>query len=581
MANDSEMSYLIKNKRERKLFTCGKNTYGQLGLGKMNSAVLRFEDTSVSNVEQVCSGQNHTVIKKTDGTIWSCGRNQFGQLGLGDNIDRNVFTKIDVDNVELICCGDDFTIIKKTDGTIYGCGDNNYGQLGLGDITPRNTFSKIAIDDVKCIGCGKDHTIIVKNNGDVYGSGNNTYGELGLGSGSSNYYTTFSKIDISHIVNVSLGYLHSLLLNDRGEIFTFGRNHNGELGLGHNSNINTPTKVDVDNVINIECGSYTSIIIKEDRSIWGTGYNYYGTFGTGSNGNLNKFTQIMTTLDTTNIGQMYCGMYHTIIVMKDGTVLATGYNEFGELGLGDKTNKNSFTKVDIHDIVSAGNNWNYGGGTSSMSYLVKSHDKYHTLENSQLVEITDTVTEDVINDKGVDIDTINTSKDLLPNEYSLISAVQSELELKANQLTMVAMKNEIDIDTLGKFKELTMEGNNLTDNVRVLLKVNGKNILNYKSYSTDNISWHDLLFTLEELSDIPSLNIPELDKAKKVLVAFLFKNTDLETKTLINKIVMKYDKSGDIISINDENVRYSEGGLKIEFTNNVNKALVDVVKTIK
>lgn len=583
MSSNSDISYIIKNEKDRRLFTCGSNSYYMLGIDSTASKANIFSDTSMNDVKQVCSGKNHIVLLKTNGTVWGCGSNSSGQLGKGaiPSIEKK-FATLFMDNVSMIACGLEYTMLVKSDGTLYASGDNYYGQLGLGDTKVRRQFTKVDIDNVKYVACGEDHTIIIKNDNTVFACGNNSFGQLGLGSGSNTTYNTFTKLDISDVAKVSLGFSHSLILTNQGEVYSFGRNHNGELGLGHNNNMPSPTKVDIDNVENIECGSYLSILVKSNKSVWGTGYNYYGSLGNGNYSNINTFTRIMTSVNSEDIVEIYCGLYHTIIVMNDGTVFSTGRNNYGQLGLGDSTGRNTFTQIDAEDIVSAGNNWNYdGGGTSSMSYLVKSHNKYHTIENSQLVEITDIITEDVINDKGITIDTINDNKDILPDEYSLISAAQSELELNANQLTMIAMKNEIDIDALGKFKELTMEGNNLTDNVRVLLKVNGKNILNYKSYSTDNISWHDLLFTLEELSDIPSLNIPELDKAKKVLVAFLFKNTDLETKTLINKIVMKYDKSGDIISINDENVRYSEDGLKIEFTNNVNKALVDVVKTIK
>ena len=227
-----------------------------------------------------------------------------------------------------------------------------------------------------------------------------------------------------------------------------------------------------------------------------------------------------------------------------------------------------------------------GGGTTNLKYLIKSLDTYYTLENGQLLQITDDITNDIINDRGVDIEIINNNIDLLPNEYSLLNSTQSELELNTNQYSFVSMKNEIDVESLSKFKKIICENtsNNNDDNIRFILKVNGNYIYKnptHEDKSLDLSAWNMLGFTLDEISNISSLNIPELDEAKKVLVIFGFKNTDLETKTLINKISIKYDKSGDILTIDDENITYNESGLKIEFTNNVNKALVRLVKTIK
>ena len=75
---------------------------------------------------------NYSLILKNDGTLWGCGRNNYGQLGLGDNTNRTTFTEIitNADDIKLVYCGGNHTLILKNDGTLWGCGCNTFGQLG-------------------------------------------------------------------------------------------------------------------------------------------------------------------------------------------------------------------------------------------------------------------------------------------------------------------------------------------------------------------------------------------------------------------------------------------------------------------
>ncbi|MEP7265101.1 MAG: T9SS type A sorting domain-containing protein, partial [Bacteroidota bacterium] len=45
--------------------------------------------SSLTNVNAIAPGWNHTLFLKTDGTVWACGYNQFGELGDGTIIDKS------------------------------------------------------------------------------------------------------------------------------------------------------------------------------------------------------------------------------------------------------------------------------------------------------------------------------------------------------------------------------------------------------------------------------------------------------------------------------------------------------------
>ena len=89
--------------------------------------------------------------------------------------------------------------------------------------------------------------------------------------------------------------------------------------------------------------SYHSLILKNDGTLWGCGYNGYGQLGLGDTNNRNIFTQVTTNTD--DIKKIYCGWNHTFILKNDGTLWSCGKNDFGNLGLGDTTNRTTFIQV--------------------------------------------------------------------------------------------------------------------------------------------------------------------------------------------------------------------------------------------
>ena len=186
------------------------------------------------------------------------------------------------------------SLILKNDNTLWGCGYNYYGSLGLGDTTNRNIFTQITTNtnDIKSVYCGYYHTFILKNDGTLWGTGNNYSGQLGLGD-----------------------------ITDR-KIFT---------------QITTNT----DNIKEVYCGGSYTIILKNDGTLWGCGANGSGQLGLGDTTNRTTFTQITTNTD--NIKEVYCGGSYTIILKNDGTLWGCGANGGGQLGLGDTTNRTTFT----------------------------------------------------------------------------------------------------------------------------------------------------------------------------------------------------------------------------------------------
>lgn len=99
---------------------------------------------------------------------------------------------------------------------IYSCGRNDYGQLGLGHIEDRNVPSLIESLNGKkivSIGCGQYHSVVTSTDGEIFSFGRNDSGQLGL-SATENYVSTPKEIKNLKSTQIACGYYHSVAISN-------------------------------------------------------------------------------------------------------------------------------------------------------------------------------------------------------------------------------------------------------------------------------------------------------------------------------------------------------------------------------
>jgi len=187
----------------------GQNTYGQLGNDDTQNIEIPKKFKFIG-IKQISCGVYHTAILLTNGDVYTCGDNTYGQLGRPTvNTTPNPIFKIinpNVGKVKQISCGGFYTAILLTNGNVYTCGDNTYGQLGRLTGNPyQNPKFKIIdsnVGKVKQISCGLYRTAILLNNGQVYTCGNNDFGQLGRLTDVIYPNPKFEQIDRTKIKNI-------------------------------------------------------------------------------------------------------------------------------------------------------------------------------------------------------------------------------------------------------------------------------------------------------------------------------------------------------------------------------------------
>ncbi len=195
--------------------------------------------------------------------------------------------------------------------------------------------NNIPENDIKSISCGANHTAILNNNGEVLTFGENSKGQLGINS-NSNLHTPM-EISGNHdnIIAVSCGSEYTAILKNDGTVLTFGDNSNGRTGQNTGSG-NTTTPIEISgnhiDIIAVSCGSEHTAILKNNGTVLTFGKYNEGRLGQGDI-NSNILTPIEISGNHTDIIAVSCGGKHTAILKNNGTVLTFGDNVKGQLGI--------------------------------------------------------------------------------------------------------------------------------------------------------------------------------------------------------------------------------------------------------
>lgn len=194
------------------------------------------------------------------------------------------------------------------------------------------------------IGCGYDFTMILIND-QMYSWGKNATGELGLGHTDDKNLP--QKIILSNIKSFKSGCGHTIALTFDYQVYVWGWNFFGQLGLGCGDNETIPQKLVLPNVKKIGCSSSHSIVLTVNNEIYVWGNNIDGRLGIG-NQEIGRIPQKLLLKD---IKKIKCGGEYTFALSKFGQLYGWGQNDLGQLGLGNYNQYNSPQKLTLTNII--------------------------------------------------------------------------------------------------------------------------------------------------------------------------------------------------------------------------------------
>jgi len=328
----SHHSLLLKN--DGKVWACGYNEYGMLGDGTTIDRLSPIQVPNLSGIVAVSAGYASSMALKNDGKVWIWGWNGYGALGNGTTIDS--LSPIQVPNLSgivAVSMGEGFSMALKSDGTVWVWGANHCGQLGDG--TKIDRLSPIQVPNLSgivAVSTGAKHSMALKSDGTVWVWGANTEGELGDGTRIGRL-SPIQVPNLSGIVAISAGTYHSMALKSDGTVWVWGCNMTGQLGDGTAylwclSPIQVPN---LSGIVAISAGGLHSMALKSDNSVWVWGCNGYGALGDGTT--INRLSPIQVP-NLSGILAVSAGGLQSMALKIGETLWAWGWNEYGLLGDG-------------------------------------------------------------------------------------------------------------------------------------------------------------------------------------------------------------------------------------------------------
>lgn len=222
----------------------GKNDQGQLGDGTVMERTAPTAVADLKDVTAIGAGTAHVCAVRKDGGVSCWGGNGRWQLGDGSTIGR--FRPVSVvglpATVRQIAVGPQHTCARTDAGAVWCWGFNGAGQAssaGQAFLSVPTLFEALGTV-TEIVGGGYyefgeyDHsqTCGRASNGAIWCAGRGFNGELGdgmLGREATDTPLRLSALGTS-VVDLAIGGQHMCALDDRDQLWCWGRNYAGQLG---------------------------------------------------------------------------------------------------------------------------------------------------------------------------------------------------------------------------------------------------------------------------------------------------------------------------------------------------------------
>jgi len=285
---------------------------------------------------------DHSLIISQAGDLYTCGTNENNKLGNPTIPELGKITELTrvqfPVRVIAAAAGPRHTVVIDEFGRLWGWGRNDYGQLGLGREPRALIPTLIPFDSTirfQAVVAGEEYTLALDENGEVWGFGANENGQLGIGS--EDRSDEIVKIPgLVNVISICAGYRHSIALDSFGNVWSWGYNADGQLGLGHQTTRSTPTKIpNLYDIIQISSGCFHNLALDVHGFVWSFGYNGKGQLGFA----MPELTTSPSSCTATkmeslkDIASVSCGGNCSFAFSHTGKAYVFGWNAYGQMAM--------------------------------------------------------------------------------------------------------------------------------------------------------------------------------------------------------------------------------------------------------
>lgn len=285
--------------QDGRLFMCGRNRHGQLGLGvATQDDVAMLQQVPVPDlIKMVAGGKRHTVALAHSGAVYTFGCDEDSKLGLQHAFDNNVaatpqrlpddsFQSVPGHNEEvvMVAAGKQHTFAVSRTGFVFSWGYDDSGVLGLDRRETEGT--PVCIDPnffngekVTYVATAKHHAVAITAEGSVFtwGCQDSLHAELGRGDLDGENTSVPGRVNgpwRGKAVAAACGTRHTLVLTSVGEVWGCGEAFEGQLGLGDETDEQDALRrigedeFGASKVVAVAAGGDRSVAVMEDGTMW-------------------------------------------------------------------------------------------------------------------------------------------------------------------------------------------------------------------------------------------------------------------------------------------------------------------------
>lgn len=282
--------------------------------------------------------------------LWVCGDNRNGELGIGTNtsIASPVAVTFSAQPIA-IAGGWEHLVVLLSNGTVWASGRNSEGELGNGTFRNTNTFVQVrkstgVLTNAVQIASSETTSFALLSDGTVWAWGEGGLGELGTGSTSDSDYAVKVNFGFFHppfISKIAAGGYAAYAISGSA-LYAWGFNGSGQIGDGTRTQRNVPKSV-LTGVSQVAPGVNFAVAVGNDGYLWATGDNSYGSFGNGTT--MSSLTWMQTVSPIATWVQVVAGHFHVLALDSTGKIRAWGRSNAGQIGDGTHYDRYSPTVV--------------------------------------------------------------------------------------------------------------------------------------------------------------------------------------------------------------------------------------------
>ncbi|MGW4403540.1 RCC1 domain-containing protein [Nonomuraea sp. NPDC004702] len=302
-------------------------------LGRRSRAVLAAAVAAAALATAVpAQATAQAAPPATHAIAW--GKGGFGQLGDGGYADQQLPVKVRAEEQGFTEVAGSLThsLAIAADGSVWAWGQNNNGQLGDGGHTDSNVPVKVqGLTGVAEVAAGWGFSLARTGDGHVWAWGVNNSGQLGLGSFGGSYATPQPLGELRGITHIEAGWFHSMALRNDFNVLVWGDNSRGQLGDGTNAAKASPTVLpglggESGPVYDIAAGFSHSLAVRSDGTLLAWGANNSGQLGNGTTSVTASYSPVHVVGRYGQVRAVAAGCRHSYLVDGSGNVWGWGDN---------------------------------------------------------------------------------------------------------------------------------------------------------------------------------------------------------------------------------------------------------------